>query len=752
MYSQAVVDQRLRSAREVLGFELEYHSVHEVEQFNSGLEQKYAEIYQAANVEAQGAKDANQAQHLYFLNHLTPKMSRDEIRWIENERALVACDAAYFLSRYYWIKNEQNIIQRFTFRNGQKVYFSVVSELEERGASIEMICGKARQLGISTVTEGLELQRICFTFGANAVIASADRVKTGLMSQMLFLGYDMLPWWMKPIYTRRVESDQGMLVFGGIRAGVSFQHGAQTSGIARGSTVTVFHLSEVASYQDAGMTIEDALFKCVHSSPKVLGTLESSFEGDTGWFYDTYWYAKREWKNNRSRLCAMFLPWFLGTELYPTKTWVHTRPVPKNWTPEPETRSMMARAKMYVASNPILEKVLGPNWKIGTEQAWFWEVNFLEHRAKGREKLWFQEMPTDDREAGQGSYDNVFGREVIAEVYSARKKEYNVYGIVGQSIESKHEPDTEDIDYSKPRIPVKWRSPRGEIFRWELIPLHWHEDWDRIEDLGDDDSFENKLFEFIPPEEGYDYSAGVDTSTGIGQECTVIAMARRARGMGEPDVQCAEFRSSTVSHVEAYPFVMVVAAYYSKHMERTTNYREPYVAIEQVQAVGDTTQLQMKKMGYSRMHRMTRYDSKTIKKSKATKQGWYTWNWSRPLLTDGFVIAVQNGWYVVNSPWTIWEMDHWEVHLTSRDKKTRFEHDSESTDDGIFANALATFCPNDLKTLTERTKKRCVDYEKGVTLPAIDLGTYSGRSFSPTGTHSTLNDYDPERDLLELLA
>jgi hypothetical protein len=157
-------------------------------------------------------------------------------------------------------------------------------------------------------------------------------------------------------------------------------------------------------------------------------------------------------------------------------------------------------------------------------------------------------------------------------------------------------------------------------------------------------------------------------------------------------------------------------------MPETTRYREPYAAIEQIAAVGDTCQLQMRKLGWSRFHRMIRYDSnpKDMLKSKSKKQGWYTNPWSRPILTDGFVILVQNGWYVVNSPWTIAEMNDWEVHYTGADKdKSKFVHSEESHDDGIFANAMAAFCPNDLRSMAERTQKRYVGPEEGGKLPPL---------------------------------
>lgn len=745
MYAESIVEERLALASAELGWVPEYHSVSDVDHFDSKLRANYGPEYQIATQESLGSQDPTRTFQQYLQNSLNnpnaPKLSKSEAHWIENENVLCACDAAYWMTRYYFIKNKENNIQRFSFQDAQKIYFNIVSELEARRAAIEILAAKARQLGVSTVTEGLITHRILFSYGVNVTIASADQSKTSEMAKMLFLGYDMLPWWMRPNPTRRVESDRGMLMFGGQRSGVVFQHGTQTGGISQGTTPTVYHLSEVAYYPNPEALIEVGLFKAVHKSPKVLGILESTAAGDTGWWPDTYWFSKSHWP--RARMFAMFLPWITGTDMYPNPTWLRTAPIPRDWRPIQETLSMKARAELYVASNPVLEKVMGKGWRLPQEQAWWWEVNYQEALAKRKEKLFYQEYPTDDRESFQGSYDNVFGREVIAEVYTTRRAKYDVYGIVGQSIEDRHEPKEDEIDWSKPRIPVHYKSNKGDTYRWELVPILWKERWSNLEDLGEDDSWEGKLFVFHPPEADYDYSMGVDTSSGIGSDSTCIAMARRARGNGEPDVQAAEFRSSTVSHVEAFAFGICIAAYYSHFMPNAnTPHKEPYVSVEQVAAVGDTCQLQMRKMGYGRFHRMTRYDGKDISKTKSRKMGWYTNVWSRPMLTDGFVIAVQNGWYVVNSPWTVWEMDHWEVHLTGSGKEKK-EHSSEATDDGIFANAMATFCPNDLKTLTERTKKRRLGTGPEE-LPAIDLGKYNGIVVASSTRYGTLDA--PKRD------
>jgi hypothetical protein len=169
------------------------------------------------------------------------------------------------------------------------------------------------------------------------------------------------------------------------------------------------------------------------------------------------------------------------------------------------------------------------------------------------------------------------------------------------------------------------------------------------------------------------------------------------------------------------------------------------VSIEQVAAVGDTCQLQMRKMGYSNFHRMTRYDSKRVSKHKATRMGWYTYGWSRPLLIGNFVHAAQNGWAEINSPWMIDEMKHFEVHVTSTGKE-RLEHAEDQHDDRLFAGAMAIFCPHDMDVLADRSKKRSIETN---VLPPINLDPAAdGMTFTPTMLRA---DYSRAVDIEELM-
>jgi len=276
VYSRTKVAWRLSQAAALHHFEPQYHSVADVAAFESHL-----------------TSNDKYARDKYGQRTGTQSLDAAEAAWILNEQILCQCDADYFLTRYVYLIDEKGLVTHFVPRVAQRILFDIIADLEEREAAIEIMVLKARQLGITSLIQPLIGHRIFFGYGVNAIAGSADQQKTGIMATKMLLAYDMLPVWLRPAATRRVESDRGMLVFGLLNSGVSFQHGAQMSGIARGTTPTVYHLSEVASFTDPKAQIESSLFNCVHPSPAVFGVLESTGEGDKGW-WPNLWRTSRD--------------------------------------------------------------------------------------------------------------------------------------------------------------------------------------------------------------------------------------------------------------------------------------------------------------------------------------------------------------------------------------------------------------------------------------------------------------------------
>lgn len=734
MYAESIVKERLDIAEEELGYRPLYHTTAEVDTFIKKIE---------SEMRLDGSGRA------YFPRNFTP----DEFKFIQNERVLSQCDAIYWLTRYAWVSDETNTAVRFKFRGAQRIYIDVVADLEQQRAAIELLIAKGRQQYITTLTELLDVHRVSFYSYVNCFTASADRDKSAEMARKAFFAYDHMPWWLKPKYSRRVEGIPGLLEFDTLDSRMTIVHGsgsarskgAQRTGIARGTTPTVYHLSEVSAFPDPEEQIEAAIFRSVHASPKVLGVLESTFAGDKGWFPEKYDFAKENFHKGLSRLCALFFSWPCAREIYPTKTWWNTfgKHMPPGWKPVDKILQQITKAELFIRSSPLLARQMGLNWIMPVEQQWFYHVSFTEAERTGTLNTFLQEMPCDDIEAKQSSYDNVFGRELIEVIHSNRERKYDVYGFCGQAIDERFEPETDEIDYNKPRIVFNHPTPRGEVYRWELIPLKYELYENATGDDVERGAIDNRLFIYKHPEPGFDYGLGADASNGIGRDASVCNVNRIGQP-GTPDVQAAEFRSHNVGHVELFAFVMPIALLYK---QRSTELRSwPKFAVEQIASVGDVCQNELRKLGYpiGRMHRFGRYDGVEAKQL-TNKVGWFTTSWSRPILVGHIVHAIRNGWYILNSPWTIEECRQFEIHYTESGKEKQ-EHAGQSWDDGIFASAISYFIVHDLDSLAQRSKRQFHGQENKIQLPPIDLtpnrpgGGYWVNPNSPSNREVSIDD------------
>lgn len=136
---------------------------------------------------------------------------------------------------------------------------------------------------------------------------------------------------------------------------------------------------------------------------------------------------------------------------------------------------------------------------------------------------------------------------------------------------------------------------------------------------------------------GYDYSIGVDTGNGFNSP-SCISVMRKGKD-SEPDVQAAEFVSEKHNSASLVP---VVAAIARKYGVACKDQRGPMIVIEQIASAGDTTQHQLKLMGFTRFFQMMEYRSD---KPKRSREGWYSNAWSHPILMTRFTEAVLNGDY-----------------------------------------------------------------------------------------------------------
>lgn len=688
MYSQKVIDANLEAFTQSEGWTPTYHTRDQVQEFKE-------------HVNSVTTADRRGSNQYYALNReLSTNHAKKIRRWIENEQVLCMMDSHYFEDRYAYVCDEKGEIYKFSNRLGQQVFDNVIAEAEERHVACELLVLKARQQGITTKTALKFLHRLLFLPHTQAVMGSVIEAKSELITRIIETCIANLPWWLIP---SRTTDKKNMIAFRN-HSVLSIQSGNQATGIAQGWTPTCVHISELGDIPNPKKSIEEGLLHATHSTHKLFMVFEGTGNGNTGWLADKWRSSKEKWPLGLSRLRPVFIPWPMTPELFPTKDFIHDHPVPGDFRPLEVTRKHVQRCELYIRNTDYLAKVVGNHWRMPIEQQWFWEWNYLQSVDSHTQKTWFAQKPADDFEALQGLNDTVFDPIVIDTAREERQKTFQAYAITGDSIDDGFEPEEDEIDYNKDRIRVVWNSHRGQRFEWVMIPLLPFDENDERKALDKVLIFEEP--NMAPGKEGarQDYSIGIDTADGLGNEDEDRSVCSITRSMGDEhcDVQVAELCSNRINAPQMVGFAACLAAWYGQD---TKDPRGAKFAIEQRERPGDDCQLQLKLMGFSYHHKDRRYDNKKLVDSAGTKEGIFMHGWFRPMLMSRFTEAINGGWYKPNSPFLIQELRDLE-RKTAKNGKSRLEHQSGKHDDRVMAAAHSYWTRHELDTMAERSQKR----------------------------------------------
>lgn len=554
-----------------------------------------------------------------------------------------------------------------------------------------------RQLGVSTVVALYFLHRILFRINTRAYMASVKQEQSDKLAKMLDICWSKLPFWLVPpktvLKTNEPEWSNG--------SSLSVQSGSKSVGIAQGATPSCIHISELGDIPAPKKTLEEGLFPACHPHRNMFFVMEGTGSGDTGWQADKWRYYKANWgKGGRFR--TIFIPPACAKDLYPLPDWIRGNPIPEGWRPIEATERMRRKSELFIRSTDYLANVMGPNWKMGREYMYFWETRWLEAVATHTEKVWLSQMACTDDEALQGKFDPAMNSDVIEVITKEREKAYIAYAITGKTIlmgseNEPYQPPEYEIDYDMPRIPVRWDGPDGNHYDWELVPLK------PTDDSADSNLFD-KLLIFQEPKVNVDYSLGVDCADGLGNpnEDRACASGWINRYGKERDEQVCSFTTVRCNSPQMSRIVACIAALYGKETKSEMGMR---MAIEQRRKPGDECQHQLKIMGFINHHRMVMYDNKGMPDpSKATKEGFFTNVWSRPMMLNKFLDAINTGWAKPNCPILIRQLQKIVRKETSGISK--IDHETGEHDDNVFGGGMAYFTAHDLDNTALRQEQR----------------------------------------------
>ena len=117
------------------------------------------------------------------------------------DRVIVVFGVLTLISSVYVL----SVVPEFLVRFSLWLLTHTIYRIKNRGKAQKLQIIKARQLGCSTLIEGLIAWRSMYFPNTNAMVVShVPRHASYLFGIMLHI-YDQLPWWMKPMISSRKE-------------------------------------------------------------------------------------------------------------------------------------------------------------------------------------------------------------------------------------------------------------------------------------------------------------------------------------------------------------------------------------------------------------------------------------------------------------------------------------------------------------------------------------------------------------------
>ena len=557
----------------------------------------------------------------------TRELTFEEITFIEHERLYCTHDFRYWASNYVYIVSFEKILAKFQPNMAQRIVLDIWAEMDRKRWAILMIQLKARQLGVSTLTELAVAHRVQFWPDVDAVVASSTPTKTDKLSKMIRTVWEHTPWWLMPRVTK--VSNLMPAEFGGHNSALDCtQSGNQFSGVSRGSTPNVAHFSELCEWTNPIEDIDSSFLNAVHETPFVFAILESTALGRDNWWHAKWRLSKEGWPRGRARLCPIFLPWYVGRDIYPDNGWLAKHPVPYEWQPDERLVAYSKRAEAYVQSHPRLKAFMGEHWVLPIEQQWWYEVTRDEYKKGNELNRFLQECPADDFEAFQSSNLSVFPIEVTSRCREAVKEPIGTYKLVGvgaqlDDIPVEQLPSSVEIDYAKPAIPIACQWGVHDL-RYELIPVKYE---------GYTAGTDGVIFIWEMPEEGEEYGLGVDTGDGIGRDASIVEVLRKGT-MTRHDAQVCEMCSPYINSLQFWPWAYALGSFYAtRHKQGAGGFSsddkiQPRASIDCLRA-GEAVQHEMRKHGWWNFHPWMRYDTKQLRMSSSNKIGFFSNQWAR---------------------------------------------------------------------------------------------------------------------------
>ncbi|HEY6415608.1 MAG TPA: hypothetical protein VIX41_05210, partial [Acidimicrobiales bacterium] len=555
---------------------------------------------------------------------------------------------------------------------------------------------KARQLGVSTLSESLVAHRICTRAHIRALSGADVEDQAGYLFRMVVRIYDQLPWFLKPgqvYFTKNRElslanhcylkTAWGKSTRGALQA-VSGTEGTKGA-IGRGQTYSCVHISELPTWENPEQ-LDTALLPAIPVSRETLVLYEATAEFAGDWWH-THWLATAE---GVGRFHNIFIPWSAEPKKY-------SYPAPLDWTPASTT---LAHAAKCERDSP--KWFGGRTTTLTRDQLYWYERTRRFYEAKGQLYKFLKEYPADDQECFQYAGRSIFTLEQLEAIDRAgsRRPLQDVWAVepaldlAALRRNAAPAPAAPAAARARPTPPLVPRLPGGTgPLAAETHPVPPGYGFRRLSpaELTATPNLRRNvlaIWEYPRPRGPRRYILAVDVSDGLGLDYSIVDVIRQPT-IEEPAEQVAQYCTNTLDPKALASVCDAIGRYYADG-----DGIEALAAIETNNhglATQDTLQLHL---GYSHFYVWEYADAASPERRYSTRIGWLTSPRTRPLLLASFYGAVTAvdplsdlPDFILNSPITRGELRHFITQTTIGEAEAaRGQHD-----DAVMAAAIGYY-------------------------------------------------------------
>jgi hypothetical protein len=574
------------------------------------------------------------------------RLGSTEIAFIKDEveRCL---DFRYYAENFHCIKSEDEGFKTlYPFWDSQEIFYEkLLKSREELGGAVRIVVLKARQLGMSSLSEAIIFHKCIFTEGCNVLVVAQDGKMSAYLFDMSRIAFDSLPWWLRP--EKRYEEAGSQFVFDrrdavqrqinpGLRSAFYVEPANKIAGVAVGRTYRAAHLSEVSSWPSGGDILFEQIFPTMNA-PDTICIMESTARGRIGTFPE--WWKKvsdgqiKNWRH-------VFL------ESFRVKKYSIPIPEGEKFELSDEEKSIRDKVKKEKSFDIPDEHF---NWR----RSKMAECEALQ----GDVYKFYQEFPSiSSEEAFQSTGLCAFNKKTLLRILATTVAEPTSFGEI-------------DLGFQKGRsVPVIRLTEAG----------------DDVLNIPPQIYYGSRLYVWEQPVEGAKYYIGVDVARGNqGGNFSAAQVFRISHGRS-PDVQVAEWRG----WINPIPFASVIAAlgYW---------YNTCDIAVE-MNKFEDTATHLWRILEYPRVYRWKHHDK--ISGIFTNYFGWFTNVRTRNSLFTNFRNMLESNSVIIRSRHLIDEC----LDCVSDDETS--ERYEGLIDDRLFAAMISLYCAHEMDWGSERFK------------------------------------------------